>query len=1141
MHRLTSTGTFMMTWSPSQHPLLLWVILACLVVGLITTNLTSSTRNIPATACPHAFANDTLDAFGLFNNSAYVQLGLTHRIPCLAYSYRENDTSPMVIWYKLNKSPDSGDIETQWLITYNEGEYTDSDRYSLTSTSDFGLHIKGVEESDGGKYRCEVKWFGTRYTDWKKTIIDIEVIGYTFPHGSEAVSEGSPPSSLEQGRRHTLQCECASQTPDAPASVVYWSTGEDIPTDTQIIGARFSNGTTLQIQHGADYSIGSDASLTINSLNDVPDTQRFWCHVFMTDGAPHSCSTGVFILQDGNPNIVLKASPTEFYLPEGFPQVLPCRSWTPGDVMCGVQWIHEHDESSQRVVLSYNLSTDTVEADPDYDLAIDFGLRIKSVNHTHGGRYTCCILYGLRKAPLRGAIDTHVIGHTFPPGSGVISEASTPTSIERGRRHMLPCGCASQTNDAPPAVYWSMGEGNTTDTQIIGARFSDGTTLPIQHGTNYSIGSNASLTINSLNDVQDTQRFWCHVFQSNGTLHSCSTDVQILHDKELNPDPSGTLVYIFILIGLFVLVLVLVVAVIILVHRWCKGKRPFKKSSNLDTKYTHVPILEESTFSTGLEEGARNEARHDEIQDLNEEPLIEPVDVEEGHTLPQDIGALPGFENIVMKLLEKDNFIGISSNQISTNLFKHIKALTKLEKKFGADLGKAGLFGMINGCEKLVEVSCDKGNLTRGIEMGLLCDDNSTCTDKVTFTNKIFQEFCAGMQLALNAEGYQYMQKINVDNWEKLANVLVFATNYFSNDDNDGVSFICHILSRLTAIIKQTITDNRGGQKAQIQAQRLAELCLKVVFNRKWNKQLDKKIHLLFHEGQLCFLGISSHSLRLLTDLLEHTSNNAYKQNLRSVKLFCIDEKLSCAEFTQYNVEYFVHPEPLHNRGIEEGATEEAAIVHQQKESQESPKDRNVLHALQSLGLQDLIDTQSGDECHSSDVADEFAFHLPKQKNLEKIVLLGPILGSQQLSVLISNLDRLKHLQQLDLRLNTQTDDSAFKKIMTWLSGCKELIDLRLSLYKVTSEGFKKVTDEMEKDATVLRRLQTLYLLHGRLSQSFGKFLTDTIKYTDNLQCFHTSALDESGQEPGIIDSIVEEIRGGKPKLKELVVDNKHV
>ncbi|XP_038052811.1 uncharacterized protein LOC119725473 [Patiria miniata] len=382
---------------------LLVVLTSVVVVGLFTTSQAFIASNIHM--CPHSLANDTQDAFGLSNRSAYVQLGQTHRIPCLPYSQREGE-SPFIVWYKLNESTNIGEKGKERLVSYNRKEIPGKHgpRYSLAY--DFGLLIKDVEESDGGKYMCEVIWRDTEYIKQEETI-NIQVIGHTFPHGSEAVGEESPPSRLEQGRRHTLQCGCASQTPDTWDSVVYWSMGEGITTDTQIIGARFSDGTTLQIQHGADYSIGSDTSLTINSLNDLQDTQRFWCHVFQSNGTLRRCSTDVQILQDQNSSFVPIASSKEFYLSEGHPQVLPCRSWTPGDVMCEVRWIHE---PSQRVVFSYNLSTDTVEADSDYDLASDFGLLIKSVNHIHGGRYTCNILDGLGNTLLKGAIDTYVIG-----------------------------------------------------------------------------------------------------------------------------------------------------------------------------------------------------------------------------------------------------------------------------------------------------------------------------------------------------------------------------------------------------------------------------------------------------------------------------------------------------------------------------------------------------------------------------------------------------------------------------------------------------------------------------------------------------------------------------------------------------------
>ena len=99
--------------------------------------------------------------------------------------------------------------------------------------------------------------------------------------------------NVEKKRRLTLPCECASQTPGTGFSVAYWSTGEGISTDTDIVGARFADGTVLQIQYGADYSISADLSLIINSFNNGQDVQRFWCHVFKSNDELSSCYTDV--------------------------------------------------------------------------------------------------------------------------------------------------------------------------------------------------------------------------------------------------------------------------------------------------------------------------------------------------------------------------------------------------------------------------------------------------------------------------------------------------------------------------------------------------------------------------------------------------------------------------------------------------------------------------------------------------------------------------------------------------------------------------------------------------------------------------------------------------------------------------------
>ncbi|XP_038061575.1 uncharacterized protein LOC119732210 [Patiria miniata] len=335
---------------------------------LLTLGLRAATYNI----CPENSVNSTHGAFGVTN---YVQKGVWHQVPCP--SFRPDEAISRVIWYKQ----DSPTTPEQTLITHKRNaDYPESDRYAF-GTSGFSLVIKGVEESDGGRYLCQIL---PRDTISRLEEISIQAIGDTFPGGSSQVSSTA---SFQRGRRQTLPCECASQTPD----VVYWSTGEGVTTDTQIIGARFSDGATLQIQHGADYSIGSDASLTVNSLNDVQDTQRFWCHVFQSDGTLRNCDTNVQISVDEmeSASDALKASERSFYLRSDTQQILPCLSWTPGDTTCEVEW--SKLDNPDRQVLSYNLSTGVVVSSPKFDLASDFGLVIQSVDDDHAGVYRCAV------------------------------------------------------------------------------------------------------------------------------------------------------------------------------------------------------------------------------------------------------------------------------------------------------------------------------------------------------------------------------------------------------------------------------------------------------------------------------------------------------------------------------------------------------------------------------------------------------------------------------------------------------------------------------------------------------------------------------------------------------------------------------
>ena len=118
------------------------------------------------------------------------------------------------------------------------------------------------------------------------------ISGHLFP-ASKPTDGASHSVRFQRGRRQTLACQCELQTLDAALSVVYWSTGEGVSTETDIVGVRFADGTFLR--NGLDYSIGSDASLTVYSFGVERDVTRFWCHVFYSNGTKESCYTDLSI------------------------------------------------------------------------------------------------------------------------------------------------------------------------------------------------------------------------------------------------------------------------------------------------------------------------------------------------------------------------------------------------------------------------------------------------------------------------------------------------------------------------------------------------------------------------------------------------------------------------------------------------------------------------------------------------------------------------------------------------------------------------------------------------------------------------------------------------------------------------------
>ncbi|XP_033646171.1 uncharacterized protein LOC117305409 [Asterias rubens] len=269
-------------------------------------------------------------------------------------------------------------------------------------------------------------------------------------------------------------------------------------------------------------------------------------------------------------------------------------------------------------------------------------------------------------------------------------------------------------------------------------------------------------------------------------------------------------------------------------------------------------------------------------------------------------------------------------------------------------------------------------------------------------------------------------------------------------------------------------------------------------------------------------IGVSSHKLQLLSYSLTHLHLQT-KSKIKSIKLLRFGKHPS-KELRKYLGDFF--PYVFEDTDKETSKLEETELVNVTLSlllerfesnlrgevdgiSSNLDLDTGVILAMQSPFLQDAMLSQSG-ECCSSTPARDFAHCLLKLTNLEEIVLIGSILDSKTICEMARNLKNFKLLKMLDLRLNKKIDSSAFSEVTQSVSSCRSLVDLRLSLYVVTLQGYDEVTRCLENDKNGWKRLKKLFLLHGNPTERFVVFLSEVMRYLKNINEFNIAAINSS-------------------------------
>ncbi|XP_033645781.1 uncharacterized protein LOC117305123 [Asterias rubens] len=335
-------------------------------------------------------------------------------------------------------------------------------------------------------------------------------------------------------------------------------------------------------------------------------------------------------------------------------------------------------------------------------------------------------------------------------------------------------------------------------------------------------------------------------------------------------------------------------------------------------------------------------------------------------------------------------------------------------------------------------------------------------------------------------------------------------------------------LKSLTPVFGQSLApiDQNKFLKLKQSYMHMIEMCLQLQHESGGGVSLPIKVRLLSVgsspkvKGKIRLIGVSSHKLQLLSYSLTHLQT---KSKIKSIKLLRFGKHPS-KELRKYLGDFL--PYVFEDTDKETSKLEETELVNVtlslllerfesnlrgevDGSSSNLDLDTGVILAMQSPFLQDAMLSQSG-ECCSSTPARDFAHCLLKLTNLEEIVLIGSILDSKTICEMARNLKNFNQLKMLDLRLNEKIDDSAFSEVTQSVSSCRSLVDLRLSLYEVTLQGYDEVTRCLENDKNGWKRLKKLFLLHGNQTERFVVFLSEVMRYLKNINEFNIAALNSS-------------------------------
>ncbi|XP_038056710.1 uncharacterized protein LOC119728484 [Patiria miniata] len=323
------------------------------------------------------------------------------------------------------------------------------------------------------------------------------------------------PNEVVLHRGQTQHIRCPSYIKGERVSLVFWFKGEQLLAHYTHpnVGSSYASSGRYRMSHSHDLII---------SHVDMRDQGEYVCSVVpIATDLQRRQSISVTVLTDvASFKEAMYNTASDAYVQRNQTYHIQCPSYREGESVSLVFWF----KGGQLIARFDNPAVGTnFISSRHYRMSSSHGLVINQVQAADEGDYVCGVVPTATGLQRKGSVRVTVLGPKFPIVDDAQVVNKTSLNLEGEQGHKMTCPALSIRRQAA-TVYWSLGNGETMDTSIIGVKFADGETMVSDaYRDDYIVTDGGSLVLNTLG--MSTRRVWCHVFMHQPGLSSAYYDV----------------------------------------------------------------------------------------------------------------------------------------------------------------------------------------------------------------------------------------------------------------------------------------------------------------------------------------------------------------------------------------------------------------------------------------------------------------------------------------------------------------------------------------------------------------------------------------------------------------------------------------